>query len=410
MCKRKNHCHAILVGSYLPISIMQGLHKMYCDEDISSIVAQKALINGLRENNVKISVFSVIAAHSRGLIKKIDCKINDIEYHAIIVKKIFYFDKLIKLFYYTPKIMRLIPNVNGANILLFVHGVTSGGCRTAGILKALFYKIKVVLYILDVPEFMNLAGDTGLRQLLKKIDRYIINKYIYNFDKYIVVSEYINSRLHIDLQKSILIEGMYDDEPIVVGGDERNSLLKKRIMYAGTLRDERSIKTIIDAFLQANIHDVIFDIYGFATPKFSQDLILISQQHPNIQYHGFCKNRGELLKKEMNADLLLMLRDPCLEYTKYSFPSKLFEFMASGTPVLVSKLDGINDEYYNYLFVVENFNASEIANCLNRIFKMPHNELKAFGEKAQEFIKQHKTAKVQVKKILDFVVGDEEIA
>ena len=112
----------------------------------------------------------------------------------------------------------------------------------------------------------------------------------------------------------------------------------------------------------------------------------------------------------MNADLLLMLRDPCLEYTRYSFPSKLFEFMASGTPVLVSKLDGITDEYYNYLFVVEKFNVSEIANCLNHIFKMPHNELKAFGEKAQEFIKQHKTAKVQVKKILDFVVGDDEIA
>ena len=41
------------------------------------------------------------------------------------------------------------------------------------------------------------------------------------------------------------------------------------------------------------------------------------------------------------------------EYTLYSFPSKNIEYMVSGTPVITTRLAGIPDDYYPYVFVFE---------------------------------------------------------
>ena len=55
------------------------------------------------------------------------------------------------------------------------------------------------------------------------------------------------------------------------------------------------------------------------------------------------------------AKLLINLRNPEDKYTKYSFPSKTFEYMVSGTPFFTTKLEGIPSEYYNYLYCIDSY-------------------------------------------------------
>ena len=76
-----------------------------------------------------------------------------------------------------------------------------------------------------------------------------------------------------------------------------------------------------------------------------------------------------------NADLLVNLRDSRIEYTKLSFPSKMFDYMASGTPVLTTKLDGIPIEYYDYVFSIDSYSSSSIADKIREILKMDEKNI-----------------------------------
>jgi glycosyltransferase involved in cell wall biosynthesis len=89
---------------------------------------------------------------------------------------------------------------------------------------------------------------------------------------------------------------------------------------------------------------------------------------------------------------------------KYSFPSKTMEYMASGKPVVMYKLDGIPDEYDEYLFYADGSNGIEgLATKLKEVLNNYDSAL-VKAECAKEFVLNNKNAKVQAKRILDFVL------
>ena len=55
---------------------------------------------------------------------------------------------------------------------------------------------------------------------------------------------------------------------------------------------------------------------------------------------------------QQQATLLVNPRKGHEEYTKYSFPSKTMEYMASGTPTIMYKLPGLPIEYEEYLVLL----------------------------------------------------------
>ena len=396
----------IWIGSYLPKEIVSKNNIIYYDEDVSSYVAQCGFINGLVQNDVNISLIAIVTCITKLIPKSLSGFYYAISYNALLITRTAFIDRIFKLFCYVKIGKKLLKGITNSHPILFVYAVTSGGCRTAGVLKKLFPKLTTVLIILDAPEFMSPTQESLIKRFLKKIDRQIINKYLFTFDKYIVVSPTLIDYMHIDGNKTICVEGTYNDNEIQVQKKDYKHNGDRVVLYAGTLKDEKSMKIVINAFLLANLKGVVFHIYGFAPSSFEKYLNELSTQYDNIKYLGFCHDRGKLLFEERQADLLLMLRDPNLEYTKYSFPSKLFEFLASGTPVLASKLEGIPEEYYQYLFIAEKFDAESIAGNLKKIFSMPQADLNELGSKAKNFILNNKNPYIQMKKVLDYVYED----
>ena len=97
------------------------------------------------------------------------------------------------------------------------------------------------------------------------------------------------------------------------------------------------------------------------------------------------------------------MRDPKAEYTKYSFPSKTFEYMASGTPFLTTDLSGIPIEYKGYLFIIKNNSVDEIKVGLERALALSDQEKQKFGEDARTFVLTQKNKYIQSKKFSDFL-------
>ena len=111
-----------------------------------------------------------------------------------------------------------------------------------------------------------------------------------------------------------------------------------------------------------------------------------------------------LIEYQTQATLLVNVRDPQAEYTKYSFPSKTFEYMASGTPFLTTELPGIPLEYKDYLFTIENNSVDEIKAGLDRALALSDQERQKFGADARTFVLTQKNKYIQSKKFSDFLI------
>ena len=86
------------------------------------------------------------------------------------------------------------------------------------------------------------------------------------------------------------------------------------------------------------------------------------------------------------------------EYTSFSFPSKILQYMSSGTPVLCYKLDGMDEKYGEYLFFVRR--DETLADAIHRVYRMERTQLRSIGENARKYVEREKTSEAQTKKIL----------
>ena len=77
--------------------------------------------------------------------------------------------------------------------------------------------------------------------------------------------------------------------------------------------------------------------------------------------------------------------------------------MLSGNPVLSFDIEGIPEEYFNYLIKMEEVSPQCIADAIESVAKMPESERLPLGEKTKKFILENKNNIAQAKKILEYI-------
>ena len=150
----------------------------------------------------------------------------------------------------------------------------------------------------------------------------------------------------------------------------------------------------------ANIPNTQIHVYG--PGDYVEELQQIAAKDPRVFYGGMLMN-SEIVEKEMEATLLINPRPTHEEFVKYSFPSKNMEYMASGTPVLTTKLPGMPKEYNPYVFIIEEENAEGVAKALKQVFSHSDEALYQKGLGARDFILTQKNNVVQAKKIIEML-------
>ena len=79
------------------------------------------------------------------------------------------------------------------------------------------------------------------------------------------------------------------------------------------------------------------------------------------------------------------------------------EYMASGTPVLTTKLPGMPNDHLPYVYLIDDESADGIAKVLEELLSKSKAELHAKGKEAKEFILREKNNIKQAKKLLDMI-------
>lgn len=287
----------------------------------------------------------------------------------------------------------------GNELNIFVYSMRSAPMATACYIKKKIPNAKIYLIVTDLPQFMDL-GESNLKKFLKKIDWIFIKKYQKKFDGFVLYAKKMAEFLKIPKNKWILMEGSYDvDEQQLEKINMQEN--KKSIMYSGKLDLQYGIDKLLNAFMKIDDKDIELWLTGGGNAdKYIKEC---SQKDERIKFFGFLPNREEVLKLQSKATCLINMRLPSEEASNYCFPSKLFEYMATGIPVMSFRLGGIPDEYLKYIIEIEEENEESISEAIKKVLCMSEIEKKELGEKAKKFILKNKNNKVQVKKILKFI-------
>jgi glycosyltransferase involved in cell wall biosynthesis len=240
-------------------------------------------------------------------------------------------------------------------------------------------------------------GQTRIKTALKKIDWLSIKRMQKYFDGFILYTSKMAEYLHVPFGKWLLMEGSYDAKELPLKTEEK----KKALMYSGKLDYKYGISMLLDAFMSVDDPQIELWITGGGDAE--NYIKECSLKDNRIRFFGFLPSRNDVLELQQKASLLINMRLPSEAASSYSFPSKLFEYMATGVPVLSFKLEGIPDEYYDKLVIVEEESIEALAEAIRKGFGDDNSML---GKREKDFIINEKNTLIQCRKIKRFILGD----
>lgn len=266
--------------------------------------------------------------------------------------------------------------------------------------KHLCKDVTTCCIIADLPEFASARNLTGIRKLFNKYGTYKSASLYRYVDRFVLLTKQMADKLQITVPFTV-VEGVAADLDApcddTIAKKYEN---EKYILYSGTLNPLFGIRTLLEAFSQIEEPDLKLLICGFGEAE--QQILQMQQTDSRIIYLGKV-DRKEVLPLQRGATVLVNPRQNNEEFTKYSFPSKTMEYLASGVPVVAYKLDGIPDEYDEYLNYVEDNSPEALAAKLMQICEMDEKSRTEMGKKGADFVLQNKNAVVQTRRILEFI-------
>ncbi len=267
------------------------------------------------------------------------------------------------------------------------------------------FGVKTVAIVTDIPSFMqgyNKEEKRGIKLLVGLMYTSLCSYVLKRYDTYVILTEQMNELVNPKDKPHIVIEGMVDFEMIGRPNLLGNKHQEKVVIYAGALHEKYGVKKLIEAFMRVSADEARMWLFG--SGELEREVRQYEKKDNRIKFFGVVPNQ-EVVEKEIKATLLVNPRPSSEEFTKYSFPSKNMEYMASGTPLLTTKLPGMPEEYHDYVYLFDDETVEGMAKTLERILSLPKEELHAKGAAAKEFVLREKNNIVQAKRIVEMIRG-----
>mgnify|MGYP000850252219 CR=1 FL=1 len=285
---------------------------------------------------------------------------------------------------------------------VFVYQMHSPFMAAAMEVKRILPNAQIILIVPDLPQYMDL-GMSRFKALLKKIDWLQIQIYMKYVDRYILYSKHMAEFLKLADGTWMVIEGTIDMEDIIYEEPVRK---KKAIMYSGLCDLRYGIPLLLEAFEKLDEPDFELWITGVGN---AVDLITeAANRDHRIHFFGYFPSRRDMLMKQKEASIMINMRMPDEEASAYCFPSKIFEYMLSGNPVLSFRIPGIPDEYFSYLFEINEPTVEAVRDAIKKVLEMPEDVRNSIGKRGRSFIINNKNSVEQTKKIQLMMNGMDE--
>lgn len=266
----------------------------------------------------------------------------------------------------------------------------------------------LVVIVPDLPRFSYVMEDDSksMRRFSSRISSKIQNK----GDAYVFLTQAMNDEVNTKNKPYIIMEGFVSEELT----QTKQCPIKYRnpvIMYAGTTNKKFGIGRLVEAFslIAHKWPDMELHIYG--SGDFSdKDLSSFENISDRIKLMG-TRSKDEIFELECSSWLLINPRPSSEEFTKYSFPSKTMEYLASGTPFLCTPLSGISEDYWEHIIKIQDESAEGMGNAIDQQLKSDYNVILHKAAEGQEYVFNYKTLRSQTKRVYGFIknLGSEKL-
>lgn len=261
-------------------------------------------------------------------------------------------------------------------------------------------KINRVKCVAVVTDIYGLMVGNAPQSLIVRLAAKLNDWYSSSFNKYILLTEQMNDVVNPKGRPHIVMEALCDSSLAPETNEKVEKVHPRTVIYVGGLYEKYGLKMLAEGFTKANLEDAKLVYYG--SGSYVDEFKTLCKKHSNLEYCGVVPN-DVVVAEELKATLLVNPRFTTEKFTKYSFPSKNMEYMASGTPLLTTNLPGMPKEYHPYVFLFKEETVDGYAEAIRSALSYSERELVSFGRKAREFVLLNKNNVGQGKRVLEFI-------
>lgn len=248
------------------------------------------------------------------------------------------------------------------------------------------FRVPLLLFILDLPHYMSGYRGSWWRRVMKRLDNAILRWLANGADLIFPVTaaigrDWLASNVTQHIIECVTPVGI-PRAPVRV-----RATRSPRVLYTGTFSQ---MERFIRLFCASKAQLELVLIGGGPDDAVLKE---VSSNDPRVTIKPFML--GETLDAEMNqADFFLNPRDTQWGGGQYSFPSKLYDYMARGKPVITTPLACIPPEYFRSYLVVSDSDVASFEQSLNAALTTSEEEQAARVAIGYELLERRSPANV----------------
>lgn len=250
---------------------------------------------------------------------------------------------------------------------------------------------------------INVPGQTASATPACRLDFWLHRVLIPRFDGLVVVTKRIVDDFAPG-KSYICVEGGVEKK-ILDQTDEARRTKKPpatpfTLVFAGSLREINGVLVLLEAFsLLAGQH---YRLRIAGGGSLAQKVREAAAKDPRIEYRGFL-SFDEVLTLYTTADVLLNIRLTKMLNTRYFFPSKLMEYLASGTPVITTCTGHVEEEFADIAYLLKDESPQGLAEIIRAVASLDPQVRMEMGRKARAYMVANKSWDTQGRKVVRFI-------
>lgn len=265
--------------------------------------------------------------------------------------------------------------------------------------KKRFKHITTCAFLPDIPTAVVAASNSGAVTPVGKMKAAIKESFIRQFDSYVFITKYMSEVPVVANKPYAVVEGIFNNHRPPLA---QKTTAQKVVFYSGQLNPAYGMENLLQAFEQIYEQDKTYELWICGGGGLAERISQLSKTCAGVKFFGYVS--GEKVRElQAEASVLVNPRQNIGDLTKYSFPSKTMEYLASGRPVVGYKLDGIPTEYDQHIQYVPDNSVEALRDKIMELCELSQEQRDEIGQRARTFILEEKNPKAQCERIVDML-------
>lgn len=270
-------------------------------------------------------------------------------------------------------------------------------------IRRFFPTAKACINIWDYPNFVDFRNNGSLKNSLRKINFEKTMQMLKDYDLFFYLSEGMEE-LNENKNRYIVHEGILSEEQIREYNSIKQSIVhddRFHIVFTGRLTKPEGVIDLINAVNEIEDDSIVLEIAGGGEEE--AEVTRAAEMNKNIIFHGLL-SRDKVIELQCRADLFVLPRLP-EDYTNYSFPSKLCEYMVAGKPILTRPLKCFDESLRKAFILFEDEDNRRLPEILRKTINDITSEV--YKPDYRNFIRKNLNSGI-ANEIIDFLLEDSQ--